>query len=128
MTTEYFASGTEPTEYCDTHVAVTICEASGKPAGPYCPEEDLKTTAYISGGSAGTEDAPYLVPANLSMDTCPVHTANDVEPVDITGDTGVEKPEPPADDDTGEEDEPPDSHTGLEDEDQTVIYPEDISE
>ena len=127
--TEYFASGTEPTEYCDTHVAVTICEASGKPAGPYCPEEDLKTRAYIRGGSAGTEDSAYLVPGNLSTNTCPVHSSNDVEPVDITGDTGNDDLEPIEDDSGGEEDEEPsDSHTGLEGEDQTMIFPEDISE
>ena len=128
VTTEYFAAGTEPTEYCDTHVAVTVCEASGKPAGPYCPEEDLKTTAYISGGSSGTEDAPYLLPSNLSTDTCPVHTANDVEPIDITGETDGEETQPPVIDDDGGSDEPPDSHTGLEDEDQTMIYPEDVSD
>lgn len=134
VTTEYFASGTEPTEYCDTHVAVTICEASGKPAGPYCPEEGLKTRTYIRGGSSGTEDGAYLLPANLSTNTCPVHATKDVEPVDITGDTGTERPEPtpepdPIEDDGGgEEDEPSDSHTGLEDEEQTLIEPEDISE
>ena len=128
VTTEYFAAGTEPTEYCDTHVAVTICEASGKPAGPYCPEEEVKTSAYISGGSAGTEDSPYLLPSNLSTDTCPVHSANDLEPVDITGETGGENHPPPVIDDDGEEDEPPDSHTGLEGEDQTLIDPDDISD
>lgn len=126
VTTEYFAAGTEPTEYCDTHVEVTICEESGKTAGPYCPEESLKKTAYISGGSEGTEDTPYLLPANLSTDTCPIHTTNNIKPIDITGDTG--NPEPEIDDSEDEEDEPSDSHTGLEDEEQTLIFPEDISE
>ena len=128
VTTEYFAAGTEPTEYCDKHVAVTICEASGKPAGPYCPQEGLKTKAYISGGSAGTEDAPYLLPANLSTDICPVHSVNDVAPVDITGETGGEDDLEIEEDDSGEEDEPSDSHTGLEYEEQMIIYPDEISE
>ena len=128
VTTEYFAAGTEPTEYCDKHVAVTICEASGKPAGPYCPQEGLKTKAYISGGSAGTEDAPYLLPANLSTDICPVHSVNDVAPVDITGETGGEDDLEIEEDDSGEEDEPSDSHTGLEGENQMIIYPGEISE
>lgn len=129
VTTEYFAAGTEPTEYCDTHVAVTICSASGKPAGPYCPEEGLRTKAYISGGSAGTEDAPYLLPSNLSTNTCPVHSVSSVKPIDITGETGENKPEPPVSDDGGEgDDEPPDSHEGLDDEDQTMIFPEDTSD
>lgn len=126
VTTEYFAAGTEPTEYCDTHVAVTICSASGKPAGPYCPAEGLKTRAYISGGSSGTADSPYLLPANLSTNTCPVHTANNADPVDITGETDTEDPQPgDGDDDEGE---PSDSHTGLEDEDQTIIDLDDISD
>ena len=129
VTTEYFASGTEPTEYCDTHVAITVCEASGKPAGPYCPEEEVKTSAYISGGSAGTEDGEYLLPTNLSTDTCPIHSVKDVEPVDITGDTGGDDSRPGGDDGgTDEEDEPSDSHTGLEGEDQTLIYPDEISD
>lgn len=126
VTTEYFAAGTEPTEYCDTHVAVTICSASGKPAGPYCPAEGLKTRAYISGGSSGTADSPYLLPANLSTNTCPVHTANNADPVDITGETDAENPQPVEGDDDGGE--PSDSHTGLEDEDQTIIDLDDISD
>lgn len=126
VTTEYFAAGTEPTEYCDAHVAVTICSASGKPAGPYCPAEGLKTRAYISGGSSGTADAPYLLPANLSTNTCPVHTANNADPVDITGETDAENPQPVEGDDDGGE--PSDSHTGLEDEDQTIIDLDDISD
>lgn len=126
VTTEYFAAGTEPTEYCDAHVAVTICSASGKPAGPYCPAEGLKTRAYISGGSSGTADAPYLLPANLSTNICPVHTANNADPVDITGETDAEDPQPVEGDDDGGE--PSDSHTGLEDEDQTIIDLDDISD
>lgn len=128
VTTEYFASGTEPTEYCDTHVAVTICSASGKPAGPYCPAEGLKTRAYISGGSSGTADSPYLLPANLSTNTCPVHTANNADPVDITGETDTEDPQPGDGDGDDDEGEPSDSHTGLEDEDQTTIDLDDISD
>lgn len=131
VTTEYFAVGTEPTEYCDKHVAVTVCEASGKPAGPYCPKEGLRTTSYISGGSSGTEDAPYLLPANLSTDTCPVHSMNDIEPVDITGETGTGEDleiEEETDGEDHEEDEPSDSHTGLEDEEQIFIDPDEISE
>lgn len=131
VTTEYFASGTEPKEYCDTHVAVTICSASGKVAGPYCPKEGLKTRAYISGGSSGTADSPYLLPANLSTNTCPIHSANSAEPVDITGETNPENPQSESgdgEDDEEDEGEPSDSHTGLEDEDQTLIDLDDISD
>lgn len=128
--TEYFAVGTEPTEYCDTHVAVTVCTASGYPASPFCPEGSLVTKAYISGGSAGTEDAPYLVPANLSSRICPVHSSKPIEPIDISGDTGNgDEPSEVIDGDGNEDDdEPPDSHEGLDDHDQTLIYPDDISD
>ena len=132
VTTEYFAAGTEPTESCDKHVLVTICAASGKPAGPYCPKNQLSSRAYISGGSSGTEDAPYLLPANLSTGKCPIHETPDIDPVDITGDTGredePEEPDVPTIPGDGETDEPNDSHTGLDDADQVLIEPEDVSE
>ena len=132
VTTEYFAAGTEPTESCDKHVVVTICSASGKPAGPYCPEDQLSRRAYISGGSAGTEDSPYLLPSNLSTGKCPVHETPDIDPVDITGDTGredkPEEPDVPTIPGDGDAREPDDSHTGLDDADQVIIEPEDISE
>lgn len=124
--TEYFDADNVPTEKCDVHVAVTVCKDSGKPAGPYCPEDGLKKTAYISGGSAGTDDAAYLLPNNLSTDTCPVHSTNDVKPVDITGDTGREDELVP--DEPDDTQEPPDSHEGLDDEEQVLIDPDDVSE
>lgn len=123
--TEYFDADNVPTETCDVHVAVTVCKDSGKPAGPYCPEDSLVKHAYIGGGSAGTDDAAYLLPNNLSTDTCPIHSTNDVEPVDITGET--DRPdEPDEPDDDG--DEPPDSHERVDDEDQVLIEPDDVSD
>ncbi|WMM23442.1 PBP1A family penicillin-binding protein [Tissierella sp. MB52-C2] len=44
---EIFAKGTEPTEYCDVHVELTIDSATGKIANPYCPEENLVTKVFI---------------------------------------------------------------------------------
>ncbi len=126
--TEYFAVGTEPQTYCDTHVAITVCEESGKPASPFCPEDGLKTTAYISGGSPGTEDGAYLLPSKLSTDTCPVHATRDIETIDIDGDTGVEEEPEEEFEEEEETEEPPDSHEGLEDAEQTLIFPEDISD
>ncbi len=35
--TEYFAAGTEPTEYCDVHWVGWICNETGLPATDYCP-------------------------------------------------------------------------------------------
>ncbi|MCD7862954.1 MAG: transglycosylase domain-containing protein [Lachnospiraceae bacterium] len=37
VTTEYFAAGTEPTEYCDVHWVGWICNETGLPATDYCP-------------------------------------------------------------------------------------------
>jgi len=74
--TEYFASGTEPTEICDHHVRATICTASGKLATEYCPEDTKQTNIYIIGGSEDSEDGPYLLTDELSNSTCDVHTSS----------------------------------------------------
>lgn len=68
---EYFATGTEPEENCDCHVAVTICESNGHEAGSYCPE--VETKVYLFEGTEGTEDAEYVVPASTDM-KCEEHT------------------------------------------------------
>ena len=127
--TEYFASGTEPTEYCDVHGSVTICSASGQIAGQYCPESGLVTKSYILGGSAGTDDAPYLVPSSLaSGSTCSVHThaptqenTPEEERTEIEGDTGENTDVNPP-----EDDEPSDSHTGLDESNQVLLDEEDF--
>ncbi|MDD6039064.1 MAG: PBP1A family penicillin-binding protein [bacterium] len=124
---EYFAEGTQPKETCDVHVEIKICKASGEPAGPYCPEEELESAAYITGGSAGTEDSEYLVPENLSTKTCSVHSSPEREETDIEGDINLP---PPSEEDEEEpvEEEPDDSHTGLEGSDQVIIFPDEVSD
>jgi len=67
--TEYFATGTVPTEVCDHHVSATICTSSGMLANEYCPEETKQTGIYIVGGSEGTDDSPYLMTDELSNST-----------------------------------------------------------
>ena len=59
--TEYFDKDSVPTETCDHHVKVDICSASGQIAGEYCPVENRVPTVYIIGGTAETEDGPYLI-------------------------------------------------------------------
>lgn len=68
--TEYFAEGSEPTEFCDHHTLANFCTASGMTAGSYCPATTITTGVAIIGGSLESEDAPYLV-----GNPCPVHTA-----------------------------------------------------
>lgn len=72
--TEYFATGTVPTEVCDHHVSATICTSSGLLAGPYCPDSTKQTSVYIVGGSAGSADGPYLLTDALANSICNVHT------------------------------------------------------
>ena len=71
--TEYFAQGTEPTEYCDHHTVANICNASNMLAGSYCPAETVTTGVYVIGGSETTEDAPYLLTDAFLSQTCTVH-------------------------------------------------------
>ncbi len=54
--TEYFATGTAPTDYCDHHILANICADSGQLAGANCPNT-YATGVYVIGGSANTEDA-----------------------------------------------------------------------
>ena len=67
---EYFAEGTEPTEYCDHHTLANYCTASGMLAGSYCPASTITTGVAIIGGSIESEDAPYLI-----GNTCTAHDA-----------------------------------------------------
>ena len=73
--TEYFANGTVPTEYCDHHVKVTICGISGMIANEGCPEASKETKVYITGGSAESQDGPYLLPENMDQSVCTIHSA-----------------------------------------------------
>lgn len=72
--TEYFAEGTEPTEYCDHHILMNICADSGQLAGVNCPNT-YATGVYIIGGTETTEDAPYLLTEAALANTCTYHNA-----------------------------------------------------
>lgn len=73
--TEYFAEGTAPTETCDHHTLANICTGSGCLAGSYCPAGSLTTGVYLIGGSAETEEGPYMLTQDSLINTCPVHNA-----------------------------------------------------
>ena len=57
---EWFAPGTAPTERCDCHVAVELCETSGEVAGFYCRERERRV--YLKEGTAGTADETAVAP------------------------------------------------------------------
>ena len=48
--TDYWARGTEPTQYCQIHSVQTICTESGMPASPYCPFTEQKGVVTIPQG------------------------------------------------------------------------------
>ncbi len=78
---EYFAAGTAPTEYCDHHVSATICTKSGMLANEYCPKKLRQTSIYIVGGSANTEDEPYLLSGDLENEKyCTIHSLKTLLP------------------------------------------------
>ena len=103
--TEYFAAGTEPTEYCDHHIVANICIGSNMIAGSYCPAASLTSGVYVIGGTATTEDAPYLLTEDRLAQTCTAHNSSNssftgtntfptVPGVDTTApDTGTTTPE-----------------------------------
>lgn len=103
--TEYFAKDTQPTEYCDHHIASTICTVSGQLAGPFCPAEALAGRVFLIGGTPGTEDTPYLMTEDLRNSSCTIHTEGGIpyyeDPQPFTPVPGVDAapaPEaPPAD-------------------------------
>ncbi len=92
VSTEYFAEGSVPTEYCDHHVNVTICAESGMLATDLCP---IRTGGvYITGGSPGSADGPYLVSEGSSTNTCPMHPMPEMPPMpQIPGMDGVVDPQ-----------------------------------
>ena len=80
--TEYFAKGNAPTEKCDVHVKVNVCEVSDDIAGDLCPESFLKEAVYlIKEETTGTGDTPYILPEKK----CSIHVPGfvfDDEPED----------------------------------------------
>ncbi len=66
---EYFAKGTQPTEYCDIHVKATICEDSKDLATEFCP--NVKEGVFLIKSETGkTADTPYIYPSK----NCKLHT------------------------------------------------------
>lgn len=73
--TEFFAKGTEPTEYCDHHISADICTVSGQFANSYCPSSTVTHGIYIVGGGYGTADEPYILNIDWGNPICTVHHA-----------------------------------------------------
>lgn len=88
--TEYFASGTAPTDYCDKHVELTICTESGKLATDNCPH--TKKVVYLDKEESGkTDDTPYVIPSNLKSTYCTLHSGGKINK---TEDGALSTPKP----------------------------------
>lgn len=71
---EYFESGSVPTEKCDIHVMFRVCKASRKKAGPYCPEV-ISQVFLLKEETGYTADTPYVISPGSMNSTCNIHTS-----------------------------------------------------
>ncbi len=83
--TEYFVSGTEPTDYCDLHYTVEICADSQMRSGLYCSNTTYIARIRLPEETTGTtQDSDY---AYYSQEECTLHTAPVVSTLPGTGET-----------------------------------------
>lgn len=82
LITEYFDASTVPSDLCDHHVTLTICNDTGTLANAYCP--NTTTSVYIIGGEEGTADSDYLAREDLLNSQCTIHNAGSVAPAEPT--------------------------------------------
>ncbi|MDY2627733.1 MAG: transglycosylase domain-containing protein [Lachnospiraceae bacterium] len=76
--TEYFAEGSEPTEVCDKHVGVTVCNESGLRATDKCPNTSTKVFMSLDSSATGTSDDSQYALGKIG--TCKVdHVAASIE-------------------------------------------------
>ncbi|MBQ9910362.1 MAG: transglycosylase domain-containing protein [Lachnospiraceae bacterium] len=76
---EFFAPGTEPTEYCNRHSSYQVCLISNKLATEYCPERYVISRTYLQIDAADndgsqTVDMEYVIPQELASSSCDRHT------------------------------------------------------
>lgn len=82
LITEYFDASTVPSDLCDHHVTLTICNDTGTLANAYCP--NTTTSVYIVGCGEGTADSDYLAREDLLNSQCTIHNAGSVAPAEPT--------------------------------------------
>ncbi len=94
--TELFVSGTQPTEYCDVHSALTVCTVSGMRPTEFCPTTTIGTKVGIVkkdpyNGTANIKDRAYEIHLG---GYCNVHTAARSTPIENP--TQTQNPDPNA--------------------------------
>ena len=96
---ELFVPGTEPKEFCDCHVRVSICPESGKRVTTGCPHPEERI--FLRDAVPDTAEEAALVPT----ESCPVHAPLWTEPP-VVPETPIPTPENPSE-------ETPPTSTGL---------------
>lgn len=84
---EIFVKGTEPKDYCDVHVELTIDKTNGKIANEFCPEDNLETKVFIQRPVPyNPEEHNGIVPADYEFsaptEICDEHDETTVIPPD----------------------------------------------
>lgn len=77
---EYFDKNLVPTETCDHHTTLRVCQDSMLPAGPNCPAENIIEGVFIIGGSPDSDDGPYMMSEEITTQFCLVHNNEDGSP------------------------------------------------
>lgn len=61
---EYFAKGTEPTEYCDVHISAKVCTESNALATDKCPPGTVVEKVFLDKKEKNkTDDSKYILPS-----------------------------------------------------------------
>lgn len=83
MRTEYFASGTEPTENCSCHIKVRICSSSKMSPSKYCPSNKITEQIFLTKTYNGySSDDSYMLPSSFESSVCNVHSASAIREED----------------------------------------------
>jgi penicillin-binding protein 1A len=89
---EFFAQDNMPVSVCDTHISVNICTESGMVAGPFCPEDEVKSVVYVRSAvdkltgqedSGATNDASYVITDEELNTFCTLHDENYQDPSEM---------------------------------------------
>ena len=94
--TEYFAADNQPTEQCDTHVKVTICNDSGDVANTGCTNVTTKILTKkpssdslgSSGSGYSTRDAEYSITEDKLTKLCSLHQSAATIPTEESSTSG----------------------------------------
>lgn len=93
---EIFAKGTEPTEFCETHVELKIDTSTNKIATEFCPSDSVASRVFITRDPAyNPKDHDGIVPSDYEYtaptETCDIHNETTVDEKDEEEDEDEDK-------------------------------------